>query len=141
MSQPVSGTPMPLATAKAVITQVPWSEDTPRLPEMVGSETLAMVESSTCMKVPAASISAVMASWPPFSGASVASALAAARGASGACAPPSPVSVGRLPGIRAVLLEDFGDQLVGDGAGFLTGVGADGAGADAGGDQRPGFIT
>src|ERR1700753_558536 len=56
---------MPLATAKAVMTQVPWLVETPRLPEMVGSETLAMVESSTCMKVPAASASAVIASLPP----------------------------------------------------------------------------
>ena len=46
---------MPLATAKEVITQVPWSVLTPRLPAMVGIETLAMVVSSTCMKVPSAS--------------------------------------------------------------------------------------
>src|SRR5271156_5792510 len=32
MSQPVSGTDTPLATANEVITQVPWSELTPRLP-------------------------------------------------------------------------------------------------------------
>ena len=59
---------MPLETAKAVITQVPWSGLTPRLPAMVGSETLAMVESSTCMKVPSASISAVIASGAPVMG-------------------------------------------------------------------------
>src|SRR5882672_77913 len=46
---------MPLATANEVITQVPWSGEAPRLPEMVGMATLAMVVSSTCMKVPSAS--------------------------------------------------------------------------------------
>src|SRR3954469_10300895 len=59
---------MPLATAKAVITQVPWLVETPRLPPMVGSETLAMVESSTCMKVPSARHRAVTAKIPPASG-------------------------------------------------------------------------
>ncbi len=47
--------------ANRVITQVPWSELTPRLPEMVGIDTLAMVESSTCMKVPSASAMAISA--------------------------------------------------------------------------------
>ena len=42
---------MALLTANEVITQVPCSELTPRLPEIVGSATLAMVVSSTCMKV------------------------------------------------------------------------------------------
>lgn len=50
-SQPVSGRAMALLTANEVITQVPCSELTPRLPEMVGRATLAMVVSSTCMKV------------------------------------------------------------------------------------------
>ncbi len=49
--QPVSGRAMALLTAKAVMTQVPCSELTPRLPEMVVRATLAMVVSSTCMKV------------------------------------------------------------------------------------------
>jgi len=51
LSQPVSGSAIALLTAKEVITQVPCSELTPRLPEMVGNATLAMVVSSTCMKV------------------------------------------------------------------------------------------
>src|SRR5476651_1319789 len=51
LSQPVSGKAMALLTAKEVMTQVPCSELTPRLPEMVGKATLAMVVSSTCMKV------------------------------------------------------------------------------------------
>src|SRR5476649_2205371 len=68
---------MPLATANAVITQVPWLVETPRLPAMVGSETLAMVESSTCMKVPKASASAVTASGPPVMGANTGGAGAA----------------------------------------------------------------
>jgi len=40
---------MALLTAKEVMTQVAWLALAPRLPEMVGSETLAMVVSSTCM--------------------------------------------------------------------------------------------
>jgi hypothetical protein len=47
----VTGTPMPLATTKEVMIQVDWSVEAPRLPAMVGSETLAMVVSSTCMMV------------------------------------------------------------------------------------------
>src|SRR5690606_24180803 len=35
ISQPVSGTEMPFATANEVITQVPWSVETPRLPAIV----------------------------------------------------------------------------------------------------------
>ena len=64
ISQPVSGTEMPLATANEVITQVPWSVDTPRLPEIVGIDTLAIVVSSTCMKVPTASAVATSACEP-----------------------------------------------------------------------------
>src|ERR1700682_6546017 len=52
MSHPVSGTDTPLATANEVITHVPWSELTPKLPAMVGIETFAMEVSSTCMNVP-----------------------------------------------------------------------------------------
>jgi hypothetical protein len=59
MSQPVSGTEMPFATANEVITHVPWFGLTPRLPAIVGSDTLAIVVSSTCMKVPSASANAV----------------------------------------------------------------------------------
>ena len=55
VSQPVSGSAMALETAKAVITQVLWSVLTPRLPAIVGNETLAIVVSSTCMKVANAS--------------------------------------------------------------------------------------
>ncbi|MNP13725.1 hypothetical protein D3C76_1060180 [compost metagenome] len=50
LSQPVSGSAMALLTANEVITQVPCSALAPRLPEMVDSDTLAMVVSSTCMK-------------------------------------------------------------------------------------------
>src|SRR5580692_2031905 len=121
---------MPLATAKAVITQVPWSDETPRLPEMVGKETLAMVESSTCMKVPSASASAVIASGPPFSG-----AVAAGGGAAGATA------VEALADIRSILPQDFGDQRIGDGPRILAGVGAGGARANAGGDQGTGLVA
>ncbi len=51
LSQPVSGKAIALLTANEVITQVLCSELTPRLPAMVGSATLAIVVSSTCMKV------------------------------------------------------------------------------------------
>ncbi len=51
LSQPVSGKAMALLTAKEVMTQVPCSELTPRLPEIVGKATLAIVVSSTCMNV------------------------------------------------------------------------------------------
>ncbi|MNY07388.1 hypothetical protein D3C86_1401890 [compost metagenome] len=49
VSQPVSGTVMALATAKEVITHVPWLELTPRSPEMVGMDTFAIEVSSTFM--------------------------------------------------------------------------------------------
>ncbi len=68
MSQPVSGTEMPFETANDVMIQVPWFVLTPRLPAMVGSETLAIVVSRTCMKVPSASANAVMPRVPAGSG-------------------------------------------------------------------------
>src|SRR5690606_9104883 len=49
VSQPVNGTVMALATANEVMTQVPWLVLTPRSPEMVGSDTLAIEVSSTFM--------------------------------------------------------------------------------------------
>src|ERR1700754_180927 len=49
--KPVRGRAMALLTANEVMTQVLWLELTPRLPAMVGSETFAIVVSSTCMKV------------------------------------------------------------------------------------------
>src|SRR3984957_5265809 len=67
MSQPVSGTETPLATANDVMTQVPWSELTPRSPLIVGMETFAIEVSSTCMKVPSASATAVTALVAPVS--------------------------------------------------------------------------
>src|SRR4029078_9735808 len=58
---------MPLATTKEVIIQVDWSVEAPRFPAMVGSETLAMVVSSTWVKVPMASAKAVRARATPWS--------------------------------------------------------------------------
>src|SRR3954471_22902086 len=52
-SQPVSGTAMAFATAKLVITQVPWFGLTPRSPAIAGSDTLAIEVSSTFMNVAA----------------------------------------------------------------------------------------
>jgi hypothetical protein len=65
----VSGTDMPLATANEVMTQVPWLELTPKLPAIVGIDTLAIVPSSTCMKVPSARAIEVTASIMPVIGA------------------------------------------------------------------------
>ena len=47
--KPVSGRAIALLTANEVMTHVAWLALAPRLPEMVGNETLAMVVSSTCM--------------------------------------------------------------------------------------------
>ncbi len=69
MSQPVSGTAMPFATANAVIIQVELSALTPKFPAIVGNETLAIVESSTCMNVPTARATATIARLAPRSGA------------------------------------------------------------------------
>ena len=49
VSQPVSGRAMAVLTANEVMTQVACCELAPRLPAIVGNETLAMVVSSTCM--------------------------------------------------------------------------------------------
>ncbi|MCY1552617.1 hypothetical protein D9M68_890240 [compost metagenome] len=46
----MSGTVIALATAKDVMTQVPWLVLTPRSPEMVGMDTFAIDVSSTFMK-------------------------------------------------------------------------------------------
>ena len=51
VSKPVSGSEIAMLTANEVITQVLWLLLTPRLPAMVGSDTLAIVVSSTCMNV------------------------------------------------------------------------------------------
>ena len=85
INHPVRGTETPLATANDVITQVPWSELTPRLPAIVGIETLAIDVSSTCMKVPNASASAVIAFVLPLS--------------AGAACPPEPLTAAR-PDLR-----------------------------------------
>ncbi|GAA5006917.1 hypothetical protein GCM10025793_15940 [Lysobacter lycopersici] len=42
---------MALLTANEVMTHTAWLALAPRLPAMVGSETLAMVMSSTCMNI------------------------------------------------------------------------------------------
>lgn len=49
LSQPVSGKAIAVLTANEVMTQVACCELAPRLPAMVGNDTLAMVVSSTCM--------------------------------------------------------------------------------------------
>src|SRR5690348_5263765 len=115
---------------------------------MVGSETLAMVESSTCMKVPIASTKAVIANWPPCMGPDCAGAAAGAGRAgpagvwdslSGMALPGRDAVLGALLG--AVLAQNAGDHFIGDRAGILTGVGAGGARTDRLGDQRTGLVT
>src|SRR4051812_49884233 len=68
-SQPVSGTAMALATAKLVMTQVPWFGLTPRSPAMAGSDTLAIEVSSTFMNVAADSAIVPQTRADPSSGA------------------------------------------------------------------------
>src|SRR5438128_2693706 len=51
VNHPVNGIETALAAANKVMTQVPSSTDTPRLPEMVGIATFAIDESSTFMNV------------------------------------------------------------------------------------------
>src|ERR1700722_16941692 len=67
MSHPDRGTETPFATAKEVMTQVPWSELTPRSPLIVGMDTFAIEVSSTCMNVPMARATAVTALSVPVS--------------------------------------------------------------------------
>ena len=72
VSHPVSGIEIALAAENSVITQVPSSTDTPRLPAMVGIATFAIDESSTFMKVASATARVASTSLPPESGASAA---------------------------------------------------------------------
>src|SRR5262249_4108111 len=66
-NQPVSGTVIASATAYEVITQSPWLLDTPRLPEMFGTDTFAIVMSSTARKLATASNPAALHKTPPLS--------------------------------------------------------------------------
>src|SRR6185312_9590890 len=68
VSQPVSGSEIALATAKEVMTHVPWSGETPRSPAIAGSDTFAIDVSSTFMNVASDSEIVPSTSAPPFSG-------------------------------------------------------------------------
>ncbi|GHB97175.1 hypothetical protein GCM10010080_06520 [Thermomonas carbonis] len=72
-----------MLTANEVITHVAWLALPPRLPEMVGSETLAMVVSSTCMNDAKARPSVVNAM---FGGRKAAGLAAAGGPADASCA-------------------------------------------------------
>lgn len=61
-NQPVMGIEIAFATPKEVITHVPCELDEPKSPAIVGIATLAMVESSTCMKVANDSATVIQAS-------------------------------------------------------------------------------
>ncbi|CAH0312751.1 hypothetical protein SRABI106_04096 [Rahnella aquatilis] len=67
-SQPVIGIEMAFATPNEVITQVPCEFEAPRFPAMVGIATLAIVESSTCIKVAIDKATVIQASGAPTSG-------------------------------------------------------------------------
>src|SRR5262245_22316556 len=69
-SQPVSGTTIASATEYEVMTQVPSLLLMPRLPAMLGTDTLAIVMSTTARKLAAAWTMAASQSMPPCSGAS-----------------------------------------------------------------------
>ena len=79
VSQPVSGSEMALATPNEVMTQVPWSGETPRSPAMAGIDTLAIEVSSTFMKV--ASDRAIVPRMPAARRRAAAAAAAARPGA------------------------------------------------------------
>src|SRR6185437_3584667 len=68
VSQPVSGIDTALAASNTVITHVPSSTETPRLPEMVGIATFAIDVSRTFMKVASATAKVAIASLAPSSG-------------------------------------------------------------------------
>src|SRR3954470_25059953 len=97
VSQPVSGTEMAFDTANEVITQVPWSGDTPRSPAIAGIDTLAIDVSSTFMKVASETASVPVKSAPPARGGGGAAASGRASATAGALARPQNSS-GRDPG-------------------------------------------
>jgi hypothetical protein len=66
-SHPVNGTQIASATEYDVMIQVPWLLLMPRVPEMLGTETFAIVISRTAIKFAMASTMAVTQSMPPFS--------------------------------------------------------------------------
>src|SRR5262249_27062091 len=70
VNQPVNGREMALATPNEVITQVPWSGDTPRSPAIAGSDTLAIAVSNTFMNTASDCAAGPIASDGPVSGCS-----------------------------------------------------------------------
>src|SRR5262245_4121290 len=82
-SQPVSGTMIASATEYEVMTQVPWLALMPSAPEMRGTETLAIVMSSTAMKCAGARTIAASHSRPPVIGAARSFARSVCTGVDG----------------------------------------------------------
>jgi hypothetical protein len=68
VNQPVSGIETALAAAKIVMTHVPSSTVTPRLPEIVGIATLAIDKPGADMNVASATTMVAITSLPPVSG-------------------------------------------------------------------------
>ena len=67
-SQPVIGIEIAFATPNEVMTHVPWLDEAPKSPAIVGMATLAMVESNTCIKVASESANVRITSAPPCTG-------------------------------------------------------------------------
>src|SRR5690606_11946464 len=114
LREPVSGSAIALLTANEVITQVAWLALAPRLPEMVGSETLAIVVSSTCMNEASARPRVARATLGGRNGRAAAPALGAAPGP-GAAAVAEDMGEGCPSAVRARpdLFDDLRDQRVG----------------------------
>src|SRR6476620_11154811 len=119
VSQPVSGSEIALATAKLVMTQVPWFGLTPRSPAMAGSDTLAIEVSSTFMNVAADSAIVPHIRAAPSSGGGGVCWLAAAVAMRAVPAAGGRAAVGRYDDVA------YGGAVGGDHAaqfGFCTGV-------------------
>src|SRR4029079_2855727 len=95
VTHPVSGSDIALATPNEVITQVPWSGETPRSPAIAGIDTLAIEVSSTFMNVASDKAIVPRTSAPPVSGGAAAAGVVAvgeARAGAPARAPGSAAS-------------------------------------------------
>ena len=75
VSQPVRGREIALATPNEVMTQVPWSGETPRSPEIAGIDTFAMDVSSTFMNVASDNAMVPMVNAVPCNGAGCGGAI------------------------------------------------------------------
>src|SRR6266702_364783 len=91
VSHPVRGRDIAFATPNEVMTQVPWSGETPRSPEIAGIDTFAMDVSSTFMNVASDSAMVPIVSALPVSGCGCGTPAAPACGTA---AGPAPATAG-----------------------------------------------